>query len=148
MAAETFDLSARKFHQAALVALLAIAYLVGGPVAVGLVALVGLVMLAGRYWWPADIFRQFAWRVLEPAGILRRQDAVEDHSTRRIARTLGGGILLGSAWLLAVNQPWSWLLVAAIGIMIFLDAAFNYCVLCEITYRFGRIKPSHQGGVS
>lgn len=143
---EAFDVSARKFHQYVCVALLAGAYVLAEAsawliAAVSLVAFVGFVLLAGRFWWPADVFRQLAWRVLEPSGLLRRYDAVEDHSTRRVARVLGGALLLAAAGLLAAGHTWPWVIVAAIGVMIFLDAAFNFCVLCEITYRFGRMKP-------
>jgi hypothetical protein len=144
--AEVFDVSARKFHQAVCVVLLALGY-VFPAAAVPLVALVGVVLLVGRYWWPADLFRQLAWRVLEPTGLLPRVDAAEDHTTRRVARVLGGGILLGSAVLLAAGADAAWLLVAAIGIMIFLDAAFDFCVLCEATYRVGRFRAGAHGGV-
>ncbi|HEV7216668.1 MAG TPA: DUF4395 family protein, partial [Chloroflexota bacterium] len=101
--AETFDVTARKFHQAVCVALLAIAYIVGARSGLWLVGVVGAVLLLGRFWWPADIFRQFDWRVLEPAGILKRRDVQEDHETRRIARVLGGVVLLASAVLLGVG---------------------------------------------
>ena len=144
---EAFDVSARKFHQAVCVVLLALAYVVG-QLSVWLVLLVGLVMLLGRFWWPADIFRQLAWRVLEPAGLLKRIDVVEDHSTRRVARVLGGGLLIAASGLSAVGAGWAWLIVAAIGVMIALDAVFNFCALCEITYLFGRMKPTSQGGAS
>ncbi len=140
-----FDVSARKFHQVLCIALLALGYVIGGVLAVVLVGVVGVVMLAGRFWWPADIFRQLAWRVLEPRGLLKRYDAIEDHATRRVARVLGGAILLGSAALIVLGQVWVWGLVAAIGVMISLDAAFNYCVLCEVTYRFGKMRPTAHG---
>ena len=124
--AESFDVTARKFHQGVCVALLAIGFVLGARSGLWLVALVGVVLLLGRFWWPADIFRQFNWRVLEPAGILKRREAQEDHETRRIARVMGGAVLLVSAALLGVNWLWAWLLVAAMGVMIFLDAAFDF----------------------
>lgn len=140
MAVATFDASARKFHQWSVVALLVIAYAVDLSIGIWLVALAGVVMLVGRFWWPADIFRQLAWRVLEPAGVLPRRDVVEDHATRRVARALGGGVFLVSAGLLAAGQPWAWGLVAAIAVMITLDAAFDFCVLCELNYRYAKLR--------
>jgi hypothetical protein len=122
---ETFDASARKFHQAACVVLLGLSFLLGPPASIWLVLLVGVVLLVGRFWWPADIFRQLAWRVLEPAGILPRRDVVEDHATRRVARTIGGAALIVTALALAADQPLGWLVVAAMAVMIFLDAAFD-----------------------
>jgi hypothetical protein len=124
--AQTFDVTARKFHQAVCVLVLAIAFVLGAPVGRWLVALIGLVLLAGRYWWPADVFRQLVWRVLEPAGLLRRREVQEDHETRRVARVLGGAVLLAAAMLLSLGQAWGWILVAAIGLMVFLDAAFDF----------------------
>ena len=124
--AESFDVTARKFHQAVCVALLAVAFVIGAHSGLWLVALVGAVLLLGRFWWPADLFRQLNWRVLEPAGILKRREAQEDHETRRIARVLGGVVLLVSAVLLGVSLLWAWVLVALMGIMIFLDAAFDF----------------------
>jgi hypothetical protein len=123
---QSFDVTARKFHQAACVLVLAVAFLLGAPVGRWLVALIGVVLLAGRYWWPADLFRQLVWRVLEPAGLLRRREVQEDHETRRVARALGGAVLLAAAVLLSLGQGWGWILVAAIGLMVFLDAAFDF----------------------
>jgi polyferredoxin len=137
--AQTFDITARKFHQTACVLVLAVAFVLGGAVGTVLVGLIGVVMLGGRFWWPLDIFRQLVWRVLEPAGILRRREVHEDHATRRIARILGGIIFLVSALGLAVGVQWSWVAVAAIGLMIALDAAFDFCALCFLTYRVGRL---------
>ena len=144
---EAFDVSARKFHQAVCIALLTVAYVVG-QLSVWLVLLVGVVMLLGRFWWPADIFRHLAWRVLEPAGLLKRIDVVEDPSTRRVARVLGGALLIAASGLLTAGLMWAWIIVAAIGVMIALDAVFNFCVLCEITYLFGRMKPTAPGSAS
>jgi hypothetical protein len=137
---QSYDVTARKFHQGTCVALLACAFVVGGSVGVWLLTFVGAVMLAGRFWWPADVFRQFVWRVLEPAGLLRAREVQEDHSTRRVARVMGGVVFLVSAALLALGQVWAWLLVAAIAVMILLDATFDFCALCAITYRIARLR--------
>jgi hypothetical protein len=133
---ETFDVTARKFHQASCVVLLALAYVLGRPAAPWLIGLVAVVLGVGRFWWPLDIFRQLTWRVLEPAGILRRKEVQEDHSTRRVARVLGGIILLAAAVLIALGADLAWLLVLAIALMIALDAVFDFCVLCAVTHQF------------
>jgi hypothetical protein len=138
--ARAYDVTARKFHQVTCVVLLACAFVIGAGVAPWVVGVVGVVMLVGRFWWPADIFRQLVWRVLEPAGVLHRREVQEDHDTRRVARVLGGVVFLVSAVLLAMGQAWAWLAVAAIALMILLDAAFDFCVLCAITYRIARTR--------
>ena len=122
----SYDRTARKFHQAACVLVLALAFVTGPAAGRWLVALIGIVLAAGRYWWPADIFRQLAWRVLEPAGILPRREVQEDHATRRVARVLGGVVLVAAAALLSFTPSWAWILVAAMAVMIFLDAVFDF----------------------
>ena len=88
-------------------------------------------MLVGRFWWPADVVRQFTWRVLEPVGVVRRRHVHEDHDTRRVARVIGGGAWLVSAALLVagLSVP-AWVIAFAIGVMVALDAAVDFCVLC------------------
>jgi hypothetical protein len=128
-----YDVTARKVHQWAMIALVAIAFLVEGEPAVVLLALAGIVMLVGRFWWPADVFRQLTWRVLEPAGLLRRRDVHEDHETRRIARVIGGGVWIVSAALLMLGLPIvAWVLALAVAVMVALDAVADFCVLCFV----------------
>jgi uncharacterized membrane protein len=88
-------------------------------------------MLVGRFWWPADLVRQLTWRVLEPRGLLRRRDRVEDHQTRRIARVMGGVLWLVAAALVVVGLPVAgWALAGLIAAMVVLDAALDFCALC------------------
>jgi hypothetical protein len=131
MAAETFDATARKAHQWTMVALVVAGFLLGNRVGPILVAVAGLIMLVGRFWWPADLVRQLTWRVLEPRGLLRRRDRVEDHQTRRIARVMGGVLWLVAAPLAVVGLPVAgWALAGLIAAMVVLDAALDFCALC------------------
>lgn len=133
------DVTARKVHQWAMVALVAVAFVVEGPVAVALLAVAGVVMLVGRFWWPADVFRQLTWRVLEPAGVLPRREVHEDHETRRVARILGGGAWLLSAALLLLGVPVAaWVIALAIAVMVALDASVSFCALCFVLARARR----------
>src|SRR5437773_3090522 len=128
-----YDATARKTHQWTMLALVALGFVLGEPRGVWPLALAGAIMLVGRFWWPADLVRQFVWRVAEPSGWLRRIDREEDHATRRVARVLGGIVWLGSAALIAVGAALAgWLLAAAIAIMVALDASVDFCVLCFI----------------
>ena len=127
------DVTARKVHQWAMIALVVAAFLVEGVPAAVLLALAGIVMLLGRFWWPADVSRQFTWRVLEPSGLLRRRDVAEDHDTRRVARVIGGGVWIVSAALLMLGLPVvAWVLALAIAVMVALDAVADFCVLCFV----------------
>jgi hypothetical protein len=134
-----YDVTARKVHQWSMVALVAVAFLLGGPIAVALLAVAGLVMLAGRFWWPLDVFRQLTWRVLEPAGVLRRREVHEDHETRRIARVLGGSVWLAAAALLLLHLPLlAWTLAFLVAAMVVLDAALDFCALCFMLHQVRR----------
>jgi hypothetical protein len=130
-----YDVTARKVHQWAMVAIVAMAFLLGGSQAFVLLAIAGVIMLAGRFWWQLDVFRQLTWRVLEPSGILRRRELHEDHETRRIARVLGGSVWLLAAVLLIVHLPLvAWTLAFLVAVMVALDAALNFCALCFVLH--------------
>jgi len=126
-----YDRTARKAHQWTMVVLVAAGLILGGIPGVLLLAIAGAIMLAGRFWWPADVVRQLTWRVLEPAGVLKRDDVHEDHETRRIARIIGGAIWLLAALLLLTGNPvLAWVITVPIAVMVVLDASLNFCALC------------------
>src|SRR6202162_2588692 len=125
-----YDRTARKAHQWTMVALVLAGLIFGGFAGTVLLAIAGLIMVAGRFWWPADVARQLTCRVLEPAGLLKRDDVHEDHETRRIARIIGGVIWLVAALLLAVNPVLAWVITIPIAVMVALDASLNFCALC------------------
>lgn len=128
-----YDRTARKAHQWTMVALVAVGLVLQGAAGGVLVAIPGAIMLAGRFWWPADVVRQLVWRVLEPAGILRRDDVHEDHETRRIARVLGGTLWLIAAVLILTGYGvLGWVISVPIAVMVALDASLNFCALCFV----------------
>lgn len=126
-----FDVNARKVHQWTMVFLVAAGLLLGdrfGPV---LLLLAGAIMLLGRFWWPADVVRQFTWRVLEPRHLVKRRERAEDHTTRRIARVMGGVVWVAAAALVWLGLPIiGWGVALLIVLMVVLDAAFDFCALC------------------
>jgi hypothetical protein len=134
-----YDRTARKAHQWTMVMLVAAGLVLQGLAGAVLLTVAGVIMLAGRFWWPADVVRQLVWRVLEPAGILKRDDVHEDHETRRIARALGGTIwLIAAASLLAGNPVLAWVLTLPIAIMVALDASVDFCALCFVVAQLNR----------
>lgn len=136
----TYDVTARKAHQWTVVALVGAAFVFGGVLATFLLAIAGTIMLAGRFWWPADLVRQFVWRVLEPAGILRRREVHEDRATRRLARLVGGAVwLVSAALLLAKLSVLAWALAFAIAVMVALDASVDFCTLCFLFMQLERM---------
>src|SRR5437763_17011571 len=133
----TYDVTARKTHQWTMVALIVVGFLLGEPRGAWPLVLAGAIMLVGRFWWPADLVRQFVWRVAEPAGLLKRVEREEDHATRRIARVLGGAIWLLAAALVATSTAalLAWVVAAGIAIMVALDASIDFCALCFVVAR-------------
>ena len=135
----SYDITARKTHQWTMVALVALAFALGDRLGVVPLALAGAIMLLGRFWWPADVVRQFVWRVAEPAGWLPRQDVHEDRATRRLARALGGAIwLIAAALVLAGVAALGWVLAGLIAVMVALDASLDFCALCFAVALFDR----------
>jgi hypothetical protein len=135
-----YDVTARKAHQWTMVLLVVLGFVLGEPAGAWPLALAGAIMLLGRFWWPADLVRQFVWRVAEPAGWLKRIDREEDHATRRVARVLGGAIwLLSAALILGGFATPAWILTALIAFMVVLDAAVDFCALCFVVARLDRL---------
>src|SRR3984893_13121949 len=125
-----YDRTARKAHQWTMVVLVLAGLVLGGGAGVLLLAIAGGIMLAGRFWWTADVVRQLTWRILEPAGILKRDDVHEDHETRRIARIIGGAIwLLAALGLLVGNPVLAWVITVPIAVMAALDASLHFLAL-------------------
>src|SRR6266568_2166341 len=136
----TFDVTARKAHQWTMVVLVALGFVLGEPTGAVPLALAGAIMLLGRFWWPADIVRQFVWRIAEPAGFLKRVEWEEDHATRRTARILGGIVWLLCAGLVVAGlASVAWVLAALIAIMVALDASVDFCALCFVVARLDRL---------
>jgi hypothetical protein len=133
---ELFDVTARKFHQWGVIALSAVAFLLGGAAGGAIMVAVGLLMIVGRFKDEADLLRGFYQAVLKPRGILRERMVTEDRATRRIARVMGGTIQLVAGVLLiaGVAVPLAWALVGLIAFMIVLDAAFDFCALCFVVH--------------
>jgi hypothetical protein len=128
-----YDVTARKAHQWTMVLLIVLGFVLGDQVGWLPVTAAGAIMLVGRFWWPADVVRQFVWRVAVPAGWLPRVDRAEDRANRRVARTLGGLVWLASALLIVVGAATlGWVAAGLIGVMVVLDAALDFCALCFV----------------
>jgi len=126
-----YDRTARRAHQWTMIVLVGAGLILQGVPGSLPIAIAGAIMLVGRFWWPADVVRQFVWRALEPAGLLKRDDVHEDHETRRVARVIGGAIwLIAAAFLLAGIPAVTWVLSIPIGVMVALDASLDFCALC------------------
>lgn len=125
------DATARKVHQWSMVVLVAIAFLLPAVPGIALLTVAGAIMLIGNFWLPADVLGQLTWRVLEPAGILRRCETHVDIETRRMARVIGGSAWLVSALLLMVHVPVvPWVIALVVAAMVAIDAGNDFCAYC------------------
>src|ERR1700686_1712648 len=91
-----YDRTARKVHQWTMAVLVVAGLTLGEIPGTVLLALAGGAMLPGRFWWPADVVRQLTWRVLGPAGILKRDGLSQGHGTRPPAPLTCGGTSVGA----------------------------------------------------
>jgi hypothetical protein len=136
-----YDVTARKAHQWSMVGLVVVGFVLGEPRGALPLAFAGAIMLIGRFWWPADLVRQFVWRVAEPAGWLARREREEDHTTRRVARVLGGLVwLLCAVLVVAGASTAAWLMSGLIAAMVALDASVDFCALCFVAARLDRLR--------
>ncbi|MAG37720.1 MAG: hypothetical protein CL878_15905 [Dehalococcoidia bacterium] len=139
---QRYDVVPRKVHQYAMLTLLAAGYVVGATAGAWLLFVAAVFMVLGRFWRPFDIFRMFTVAIAQPAGLLPRRMIHEDHETRRIARVLGGIVfaLTGGLLLLVPGLGWlAWALTGLVGVMILLDAVFDFCALCFVVHHFERL---------
>ncbi len=135
-----YDVTARKAHQWTMVGLVVLGFVLGEPRGALPLLLAGGIMLLGRFWRPADLVRQFVWRVAEPAGWVPRVEREEDHATRRVARVLGGIVwILAAALVLTGFGVPAWILSGLIAIMVALDASVDSCALCFVAARLDRL---------
>lgn len=139
---ELFDVTARRFHQWSVIALSALAFALDGPTGGALMLVVGLIMVAGRFWDEVDLFRLIYRGVLKPSGLLREHMVTEDRATRRVARVLGGSaqIAAGALLIAGIAPAVAGGLVAVIGVMIALDAALDFCALCFVVHQVRRVQ--------
>ena len=138
---ECTDVTARKVHQYAVVGIMVLSLLIGGPVGAALLIIDGVVMLAGRFWGPADVFRQIVWRIAQPRGWLQPNLVPEDMTTRRVARVMGGvWLLVTGAVVYSSNMLLATVLVVPLAAMILSDAAINFCALCFVYFYARRLQ--------
>src|SRR3954453_17679048 len=138
---ECADVTARKAHQYTVVGLAALGLLAGGGWGSALVALDGAGMRVGRFCRPADVSRQFVWRVAEPRGWLAPRLVPEEMGTRRVARALGGlAFFAAAAALYAGHALLAWIVTVPLCAMIAFDATVNFCALCFLHFQARRLR--------
>lgn len=146
-ALSTVDHSALKVNQAGIVATVVVAF-VGSFFFKAfwlLIPLLAIVMLLGTFAPRLALFKQFYFRVLKPAGMVKPHPVQDRPEPHNFAQGMGGVVLTIASLFLYVTTP-TMGVVAAIGpalalivaVLAFVNLAFGYCVGCQIYYQLGK----------
>ncbi len=142
IASSRVDHALLKFNQAGIITLLLLAFLFDWPL---LVAFVAAVMLVGSIWPQAGLFKLFAQRVLQPAGLLKpavREDLPQPHL---FAQGVGGLVLVGAVVAFVAGAPLlGWALCGVVVALAAVNLFLGFCVGCFLYYQLGRagVRPS------
>ena len=146
-ALQTVDHSALKVNQTGIVATVLVAFVASFvfPPAWLLIPLLAIVLLLGTFAPQLALFKQFYFRVLKPAGVVKPRPVPDRPEPHNFAQGMGGVVLaIASAFLYLTTTTMG--LVAAIGpalslivaVLAFVNLAFGYCLGCQIYYQLGK----------
>jgi hypothetical protein len=132
------DHTALRVNQAAIIALLAVGFVVDQP---WLVAFVCIVMALGTAYPPAALFQRIYRDLLRPAGLLRPDPRIEDATPHRFAQGLGAAVLLAASLALfsgatAVGWGLAFVVIALAAINLF----FGFCAGCFVYFQLQRLR--------
>ena len=134
------DHSALKVNQTGIVATVLVAFIGSAffrPLLV-LIPLLAVVLLLGTFAPQLALFKQLYFKVLKPRGIVRPRPAQDRPEPHNFAQGMGG-VVLAVASLLLVPLPVVGLALALlVAVLAFINAAFGYCLGCQIYYQLGR----------
>ncbi|NTU85788.1 MAG: DUF4395 domain-containing protein [Chloroflexales bacterium] len=132
------DRTALKVNQAAIVALVALAFVLNLP---WLVALVALVLALGTLDPRLALFQRVYRDALRPAGLLRPATHEEDPAPHRFAQGLGAAFLaLAFLALLAGLSVVGWALALLVVALAAINLIFGFCAGCFIFLQIARVR--------
>ncbi len=137
---QVVDHSALKVNQTGIVATVLVAFVgsvVFQPLLV-LIPLLAIVLLLGTFAPQLALFKQFYFRVLKPAGIVKPRPAQDRPEPHNFAQGLGG-VFLAVASIFLLPVPFIGLALALIvAVLAFVNLAFGYCLGCQIFFQLER----------
>ena len=142
------DRTAIKTNQAAIVALVVLAFLLNFP---WLVAVVALSLAVGLVAPSAGPFRLLYTRALRPAGLLRSDVVHEDPAPHRFAQGVGATCLTLAVVLLALGAATAgWALAWLVVVLAAVNLVFGFCAGCFLHYQLRRhgLIGAHRGGAA
>jgi hypothetical protein len=133
-----FDRTALKVNQAAIVALLLLAFVLNLP---WLVAVVAAVMAVGTARADLALFQRLYRDVLRPAGLLRPELHEEDAAPHRFAQGMGASVLaLAALALFAGLATPGWALTLLVVTLAAVNLLFGFCAGCFVYLQLARLR--------
>jgi hypothetical protein len=130
------DITALKFNQGSIIALVLPAFVVDWP---WMVIFVGFVLAVGTAWPRAALFKLAYLKLLKPLGILKPQIVPDDPAPHQFAQGLGATCLLTSGVLLLLGYSFAgWLLAWVVVILAGVNLFFNFCAGCFIYFQLDK----------
>lgn len=132
------DHTALRVHQAIIVALLIVAFLIDQ---LWLVAAVGAVMAVGTIHPALALFQRLYRDVLRPRGLLRPDMREEDPAPHRFAQGMGA-VVLGVALLALLGGAAvaGWALALLVAALAAVNLVFGFCAGCFIFFQLQRLR--------
>lgn len=139
--APVFDRTALRVNQAAIIALLLVAFIIDLP---WLVAVVALVMALGAASPELALIQRLYRDVLRPAGLLRPDIHQEDGAPHRFAQGMGAAVLILASIALFLGAPtFGWALALLVVALAAINLVFGFCAGCFIFFQIQRLRASH-----
>ena len=136
--AQTVDRTALKVNQAAIIALLVVAFITN---LAWLVAFVAAVMVLGTLSPQLALFQRLYRDLLRPAGLLRPDLHAEDAAPHRFAQGFGGTVLCAASLVLFTGFSTLGLaLVLLVMVLAVINLAFGFCAGCFVYLQLSRLR--------
>lgn len=133
-----FDRTALKVNQAAIIALLLVAFVLNLP---WLVAFVAAVMALGTASPRLALFQRLYRDLLRPAGLLRPDLHAEDAAPHRFAQGLGAGVLVAASLALFGGlAALGWALTLLVVALAAINLVFGFCAGCFVYLQLARLR--------
>jgi hypothetical protein len=139
-AGASVDHTALRVNQAAIIAFLALGFVLDLP---WLVVFVCAVMAIGTAFAPAALFQRIYRDVLRPAGLLRPDIRIESATPHRFAQGLGAAVLLAASLaLLSGAAAIGWGLTFVVIALAAINLFFGFCAGCFVFFQLQRLRRS------
>lgn len=130
------DHTALKVNQAAIIALLLLAFLLD---LAWIVLLVGAVMLIGTIWPQAGLFKLVYAKLLKPAGLLKPDVQEDEPQPHLFAQGVGAIVLIVAVAAFALGWAMAgWALTLLVVVLAGINLFLGFCLGCFFYYQMAR----------